>query len=204
MAELGGERTIRCRELGIAVIGAGRMGSQRASVAATHPAVRYLAVADIDPARARTVGAKVNAQFTSGDNLEVISRPEVNAVIVSTPQDVGLQISMKTLRMFQQTKVHIFGIIENMSTYFCPHCGAQDDIFGNGGAARASQEIGVPFLGAIPLDRAIRAYADKGMPVLLAAPDSPSGKALQEVTGKLAQQISIQAMKTLPLAIVEE
>jgi predicted dehydrogenase len=73
-------------DLGIAVIGAGRMGSQRAHIASTHPAVRFLAVSDIDPSRARTIGEKVNADFFSGDNLEVISRPEVNAVIVSTPE----------------------------------------------------------------------------------------------------------------------
>ncbi len=130
--------------------------------------------------------------------------PVTGAVIVSTPQDVGLQISMKTLRMFQQTKVHIFGIIENMSYYVCPHCGGRDEIFGHGGAADASSTLGVPFLGEVPLDKAIRAYADEGVPVLIAAPDSAAGKALQDVTGKLAQQISIQALKTLPLAIVEE
>ena len=130
--------------------------------------------------------------------------PVTGAVIVSTPQDVGLQISLKTLRMFQQTKVHLFGIIENMSTYVCPHCGGRDDIFGHGGAEQASRAIGVPFLGEVPLDKAIRAYADEGVPVLIAAPDSPSARALAEVTGKLAQQISIQAMKTIPLSIVEE
>ena len=86
MAEQGRKKGIIGRELGIAVIGAGRMGSQRAGIAATHPAVRFLAISDIDPARARTVGEKVNADFFSGDNLEVISRPEVNAVIVSTPE----------------------------------------------------------------------------------------------------------------------
>lgn len=80
-------KTIPRKELGIAVVGTGRMGSQRASVAATHPAVRFLALSDIDPARARAVGEKVGAQVTSGDNSEVISRPEVNAVIVSTPED---------------------------------------------------------------------------------------------------------------------
>jgi ATP-binding protein involved in chromosome partitioning len=130
--------------------------------------------------------------------------PVTGAVIVSTPQDVGLQISMKTLRMFQQTKVHLFGIIENMSYYVCPHCDGRDEIFGHGGASAASTDLGVPFLGEIPLDKAIRAYADEGVPVVIAAPDSPSGKALQEVSGKLAQQISIRAMKSLPLAIVEE
>jgi len=99
MVELGGEKTVHCRELGVAVIGAGRMGTQRACVAATHAAVRYLAVADIDPGRARTLGEKVNAQFTSGDNLEVISRPEVNAVIVSTPEEERTAAVLHALRL---------------------------------------------------------------------------------------------------------
>jgi len=86
MTEQGRQKGIIGKELGIAFIGAGRMGSQRATIAATHPAVRFLAIADIDPARARTVGEKVKADFHSGDNLEVISRPEVNAVVVSTPE----------------------------------------------------------------------------------------------------------------------
>jgi ATP-binding protein involved in chromosome partitioning len=134
----------------------------------------------------------------------VQSVPVTGAVIVSTPQDVGLQISMKTLRMFQQTKVPLMGIVENMSSYICPHCGGRDEIFGHGGAARAAGTLGVPFLGEIPLDSAIRKHSDTGMPVVLAEPDSVSARALAEITGKLAQQVSIQAFKTIPLTIIEE
>jgi len=134
----------------------------------------------------------------------VQSVPVTGAVIVSTPQDVGLQISMKTLRMFQQTKVPLLGIVENMSSYICPHCGGRDEIFGHGGAARAAGTLGVPFLGEIPLDSAIRKHSDTGIPVVLAEPDSVSARALSEITGKLAQQISIQAFKTIPLTIIEE
>ncbi len=130
--------------------------------------------------------------------------PVTGAVIVSTPQDVGLQISMKTLRMFQQTKVPLLGIIENMSYYVCPHCGGRDEIFGHGGAALAAESLGVPFLGEIPLDPAIRKHSDAGMPVVLAEPESASARALAELTGKLAQQVSIQAFRSVPLTIVEE
>lgn len=130
--------------------------------------------------------------------------PVTGAVIVSTPQDVGLQISMKTLRMFQQTKVPLLGIVENMSYYVCPHCGGRDDLFGHGGASEAARSLGVPFLGEIPLDAAIRRHADEGTPVVLAAPDAPSGKAMQEIAGRLAQRISIQAFKQVPLTIAEE
>jgi predicted dehydrogenase len=74
------------KELGIAVVGAGRIGTLRASLAATHPAVRFLAISDLDADRARTLAGKVGAQFSSNDNLEAISRPEVDAVIVSTSE----------------------------------------------------------------------------------------------------------------------
>jgi ATP-binding protein involved in chromosome partitioning len=130
--------------------------------------------------------------------------PVTGAVIVSTPQDVGLAISMKTLQLFQQTKVPVLGIIENMSYYVCPHCGARDDIFGHGGAAEASASLGVPFLGEIPLDIAIRRHADQGEPVVLAEPESKSALALHEAAGKLAAQTSILAFRHIPLTIVEE
>jgi ATP-binding protein involved in chromosome partitioning len=126
------------------------------------------------------------------------------AVIVSTPQDVGLQISMKTLRMFQQTRVHILGIVENMSTYVCPHCGGRDDLFGHGGAKKAAEALRIPFLGEIPLDAAIRRYSDDGTPVVLAEPDSPSGQAFAAIAGALAQQVSIRTFKQIALTIVEE
>ena len=99
MVEQDRQKGIIGKELGIAFVGAGRMGSQRASIAATHPAVRFLAIADIDPARARTVGEKVNADFTSGDNLEVISRPEVNAVVVSTPEHEHTRAVLQALEL---------------------------------------------------------------------------------------------------------
>ncbi len=130
--------------------------------------------------------------------------PVTGGVIVSTPQDVGLQISMKTLRMLQQTKVPILGIVENMSTYVCPHCGERDDLFGHGGAEEAAKSLDVPFLGAVPLDPAIRRASDEGTPVVIAEPESSSGKAMAAVAGALAQQVSIRAFRHLSLSIVEE
>jgi predicted dehydrogenase len=76
------------KELGIAVIGAGRIGTLRARLAAKHPAVKFLAIADIDPARAAALAATAGADFHTGDNFEAIERPEVNAVFVSTPEDL--------------------------------------------------------------------------------------------------------------------
>jgi ATP-binding protein involved in chromosome partitioning len=118
--------------------------------------------------------------------------PLTGAVIVSTPQDVGLRISMKTLRMFQQTRVPILGIIENMSYYICPHCNSRDHIFGQGGGSRAAEQLGIPFLGEVPLDLAIRTQSDIGQPIVVAQPDSPSARTLRSIAEKVAAQVSIR------------
>ncbi|MBI3609595.1 MAG: Mrp/NBP35 family ATP-binding protein [Nitrospirae bacterium] len=128
----------------------------------------------------------------------------VGAVIVSTPQDVGLTISMKTFRMFEQTKVHPLGIIENMSYHICSHCGEREEIFGHGMVAQESERLKVPFLGEIPLDIAIRKYADQGMPIVIADPEAPSAKAYLEIIERLAAQISIRNYYSKPIQIIEE
>jgi len=129
--------------------------------------------------------------------------PLTGAVIVSTPQDVGLQISMKTLRMFQQTRVPILGIVENMSYYICPHCNSRDYIFGEGGAKRAATALDIPFLGDVPLDVAIRQQSDAGAPIVVARPDSESAKNLREISRRVAAQVSIRSFATLPVLDVE-
>jgi len=120
------------------------------------------------------------------------SVPMTGAVIVSTPQDVGLRISVKTLRMFEQTRVPILGIVENMAYWICGHCGAKDHIFGEGGARRAAEEMDIPFLGEVPLDLPIRSQADAGCPIVVAQPDAPSSVVLREIAGRLAAQVSIR------------
>ena len=114
--------------------------------------------------------------------------PLTGAVIVSTPQDVGLRISMKTLRMFQQTRVPILGIVENMSYYICPHCNSQDYIFGQGGGSRAAEQLGIPFLGEVPLDLAIRTQSDIGQPIVIAQPDAPSARTLRRSQKRLRRR----------------
>jgi ATP-binding protein involved in chromosome partitioning len=126
------------------------------------------------------------------------------AVLVSTPQDVGLTISMKTYRMFVETKVPILGIIENMSYYICSHCGTKEEIFGHGIVADAARRLEVPFLGEIPLDKAIREMSDQGAPVVLSKPESSSAQAFERIVGQLAAQISIANFNSQPLQIVEE
>jgi ATP-binding protein involved in chromosome partitioning len=110
------------------------------------------------------------------------------AVIVSTPQDVGLTISMKTFRMFQETSVPILAIIENMSYYVCPHCGQHDDVFGHGGGRREAIRLHAPFLGEVPLFTEIRVCGDKGKPVVFAEPKSPPAQAFRRCAETLLKQ----------------
>src|SRR2546423_1918759 len=107
--------------------------------------------------------------------------PLTGAVIVSTPQDVGLRISMKTLKMFQQTRVPILGIVENMSYYVCPHCNSQDHIFGHGGSRQAAEELGLPVLGEAPLVIASRTQSHIRNPIVIPQPDAPSAKTLLQI-----------------------
>jgi ATP-binding protein involved in chromosome partitioning len=91
------------------------------------------------------------------------SRPE-GAVIVSTPQDLSLIDARRAVDLFRKTSVPVLGIIENMATYTCPHCGEESHPFGTGGAEEAAAEMGVPFLGRLPLSLAIREASDAGRP----------------------------------------
>jgi ATP-binding protein involved in chromosome partitioning len=120
------------------------------------------------------------------------SVPLTGAVIVSTPQDVGLKISVKTLRMFEQTRVPILGIVENMAYYVCGHCDHRDYIFGEGGARRAATEMGIPFLGEVPLDMPIRMQADLGNPIVVSHPEAASSLVLRRIAEQVAAQVSIR------------
>lgn len=111
------------------------------------------------------------------------------AVIVSTPQDIALIDAVKGVNMFKRVDVPILGIVENMSYYVCPHCGSRADIFGHEGAQTTAAELGVSFLGEIPLHIDIRANADAGTPIVLAEPDSPYTKAYMEIAAKLLDSL---------------
>jgi ATP-binding protein involved in chromosome partitioning len=120
--------------------------------------------------------------------------PLSGAVIVTTPNEVALIDARKGLAMFQKVNVPVLGIVENMSYFVCPHCQGESDIFSRGGGERTALQMGVPFLGAIPLDPSVRMAGDDGMPVVLGAPDSAVASAFRELAGKVAQQSSIAAV----------
>ncbi|WP_415183382.1 P-loop NTPase [Phaeovulum sp.] len=111
--------------------------------------------------------------------------PLTGAVVVSTPQDVSLKIARRGLRMLEQVKVPILGIVENMSGFTCPSCGEVTHIFHQGGGRNIAESLGVPFLGAVPLDPSIVDSGDSGVPVVITAPDSPAAKAYGAIADAL-------------------
>ncbi|URK17754.1 Mrp/NBP35 family ATP-binding protein [Thalassospira sp. GO-4] len=115
--------------------------------------------------------------------------PVTGAVIVSTPQDIALLDAKKGLNMFRKVNVPVFGLIENMSYYKCPECGHVDHVFDHGGARKAADELGVPFLGEIPLDLKIRLGADEGKPIVQTEADGEHAKAYGAIAQKIATAI---------------
>ena len=125
-----------------------------------------------------------DAQLTMAQQV-----PLAGAVIVSTPQDLALIDARKGLKMFQNVDVPILGIIENMSSFICPHCGESSDIFGHGGAKDEAIKLGVPFLGAIPLHMDIRKHSDEGKPTMVAEPNGPHAKIYKAIALNVATQL---------------
>ncbi len=124
-----------------------------------------------------------DVQLTLSQKAEV-----TGAVVVSTPQDIALLDARKALDMFKKTSTPVLGIVENMSSYICPKCGHEAHIFGHGGAEREAEKIGVPFLGAVPLDLDIRVAGDGGAPIVAAKPSSPQARAFFEIAERLGAQ----------------
>jgi ATP-binding protein involved in chromosome partitioning len=125
------------------------------------------------------------------------SVPLSGAIIVTTPQDVSLKIARRGLRMFQTVRTPILGIIENMSTFTCPHCGKGTDIFHGGGGERMSRELAVPFLGSIPLDPDIVTCGDQGQPLMLEKPNSFATKVYLAIATELAGRLEAQSTSAL-------
>ena len=114
------------------------------------------------------------------------SRPD-GAVVVSTPQDLSLIDATRAIDLFRKMDVPVLGIIENMAGYICPHCGEGSDPFGSGGAEAAAAELGVPFLGRLPLSAAIRTASDAGNPP--AAGEGAEAKAFADLATRIGEAL---------------
>ncbi len=128
--------------------------------------------------------------------------PLAGAVIVSTPQDLALLDARKGLNMFRKVDVPVLGLIENMSYFVCPSCGERSEIFSHGGARRAADEMGVDFLGEIPLDMVIRESADGGRPIVVSDPEGPHAKSYRAIAEAIWDKVS-GAGRAAPRIVVQ-
>ncbi len=117
--------------------------------------------------------------------------PIAGVIIVSSPQDVSVEDAMKAVAMFEKLDVPVFGMVENFSYFVAPDTGTRYDIFGHGGAERAADELGIDFLGAIPIEPAVREGADRGVPIVYSSPESQSAIAIERIAKNVAARISV-------------
>ena len=138
-----------------------------------------------------------DAQLTMAQQV-----PLKGAVIVSTPQDLALIDARRGIAMFRRVNVPVLGIVENMSTFICPHCGERSDIFGHGGARREAERLDVPFLGEVPLDMLIRERSDAGEPIVASAPDSPHAQSFRDVARRVREALASED-RLAPKIVIE-
>jgi ATP-binding protein involved in chromosome partitioning len=138
-----------------------------------------------------------DAQLTMAQQV-----PLKGAVIVSTPQDLALIDARRGIAMFRRVNVPVLGIVENMSTFICPHCGTRSDIFGHGGARHEAERLGVPFLGEVPLDIAIREKSDAGQPVVATAPESAHAQTYRDIAARVRDGLA-GASRPAPKIVIE-
>lgn len=129
-----------------------------------------------------------DAQLTLAQQVRV-----AGAVLVTTPQEVAVRDVVRGLRMFKQVQVPMLGVIENMSHFRCPSCGAEEALFGHGGGERVAEASGLPLLARIPVQSEVRVHGDAGEPIVCAAPDSDSARAFIELAGELANRVGLAA-----------
>jgi ATP-binding protein involved in chromosome partitioning len=125
--------------------------------------------------------------------------PMSGVVVVCTPQEAALRIAVKALQMFRGLNVPALGLVENMSWFVCGRCGEEHHVFDHGRAEQAAQRLGVPYLGGIPLESAIREASDAGAPVVISRPQSAGAQALRSVASAVAARVSVQSFRQLPV-----
>ena len=138
-----------------------------------------------------------DAQLTMAQQV-----PLKGAVIVSTPQDLALIDARRGIAMFRRVNVPVLGIVENMSTFICPHCGTRTDIFGHGGARHEAERLNVPFLGEVPLALDIREKSDAGAPVVASDPDGTHAKIFRDIAARVRDGLRTES-RPAPKIVIE-
>jgi ATP-binding protein involved in chromosome partitioning len=130
--------------------------------------------------------------------------PVAGAIVVTTPQQVSLADSRRAVAMYRKLNIPPLGIIENMSYFVCPGCQHEADIFGHGGGEQMAAELGIPFIGRVPIYQPIREGSDTGVPLIVSEPDSPAANAFMAAAERTAAQVSIASFsrQTIPLTVV--
>ncbi|HVJ37210.1 MAG TPA: iron-sulfur cluster carrier protein ApbC [Stenotrophomonas sp.] len=126
--------------------------------------------------------------------------PVAGAVIVTTPQEIATLDARKALKMFEKVEVPVLGIVENMAVHTCSNCGHAEHLFGEGGGQRMAAQYGVPLLGSLPLEIAIREQGDAGTPIVAAAPDSAAALAYLAAATRLAEELAKRPRAAIPIA----
>lgn len=121
--------------------------------------------------------------------------PAAGAIVVTTPQQVSLADSRRAVRMYQKLNIPTLGLVENMSFYECTNCHHEAQIFGYGGGEQIAEQLSVPFLGRLPLYQPIRVGGDRGIPLVIAEPDSAGTKAFMDVAEAVMSQLAVAAHK---------
>jgi ATP-binding protein involved in chromosome partitioning len=123
--------------------------------------------------------------------------PAAGAIVVTTPQQVSLADSRRAVRMYQKLKIPVLGLVENMSFYECTNCHEHADIFGHGGGEQVAEQLDIPFLGRLPLYQPIRVGSDRGIPLVIAEPDSAGSRAFMDVAEATMAQLAVSAHQAI-------
>ncbi|MFW3174057.1 iron-sulfur cluster carrier protein ApbC [Xanthomonas phaseoli] len=126
--------------------------------------------------------------------------PVAGAVIVTTPQDIATLDARKALKMFEKVEVPVLGIVENMAVHTCSNCGHREHLFGEGGGERMAAQYGVPLLGSLPLEIAIREQGDAGQPIVVATPESVAAQAYLAAATRLAEELGKRPRANIPIS----
>ena len=196
-----GKKLVPLESFGVKVMSIGFLIDEGAPVVWRSPMVisalnqllREVAWGELDVLVADMPPGTGDTQLTMAQNV-----PLAGAVIVSTPQDLALIDARRGIAMFNQVKVPLIGLVENMSYFICPHCGKRTDIFSHGGARKEAEKLGVPFLGEAPLDVMIRANSDDGRPVVATMPESAQAGAFMEIARRVADTLAVGAPGARP------